>query len=470
MAVIDRERALRAAQEIGARIGPSKVLADAEMVAPFAGDESDMPAVMPSAVVRADGPDDVVATLEIAARLGVPVSPRGAGTGKTGGAIPDHGGLVLATQRMARLKEIDRKNRLAIVEPGMITGELHAAVEAEGLFYPPDPNSLESCAIGGNVAENAGGPRAFKYGVTRDYVLGLECVLMGGQRLSVGRRTIKGVTGYDLTALLVGSEGTLAVFTELWLRLVPRPAETRTALVIFADPAAAGRGVAALVEAGLTPSVMELLDDACLAVIRARGTVPVPEHANALLLIEVDGEASSLEGELERVGDACTRAGALDVLVARSGADRRALWAARRDLSNSLRASHRFKISEDIVVPRTAVAAMIARTREIGAAHGLQVATYGHAGDGNLHSNFLWDDESQRPAVDAAVEDLFRLTVSLGGTLSGEHGIGLQKAPYLPLEQSAELIDVQRRIKAVFDPKDLLNPGKIFPRAAHGAC
>jgi glycolate oxidase len=468
--VIDRERALRAASEIGARIGPSQVLTDDEMVVPFAGDESEMPPVMPSGVVRARNADDVAAALEVAARLEVPVSPRGAGTGKTGGAIPDHGGLVLATAGMARLKDIDRKNRIAVVEPGVITGELHAAVEAEGLFYPPDPNSLAACAIGGNVAENAGGPRAFKYGVTREYVLGLECVLMGGQRLTVGRRTVKGVTGYDVTALLVGSEGTLGVFTELWLKLLPKPVETMTALAIFSDAAAAGRGVAAIIAAGLTPSVLELLDETCLDVIRAAGAVPVPAHANALLLLEVDGEGQAVPRALERVGEACVQAGALDVLVARSGSDRRTLWAARRELSSSLRRSHRHKISEDIVVPRTAVSETIARTREIGAAGGLVVATYGHAGDGNLHSNFLWDDASQQPQVDAAVEQLFRLTMKMGGTLTGEHGIGSQKAPYLHLEQSAELIDLQRRIKGVFDPKGLLNPGKIFPKTGHGAC
>lgn len=468
--MIDRDRALEAASEIGVRIGASQILTDEDMMVPFAGDESEMPAVMPTAVVRARTADDVAAALEIAARLDVPVSPRGAGTGKTGGAIPDHQGLVLATGPMARLKDIDRKNRIAIVEPGLITGELHAAVEAEGLFYPPDPNSLSSCAIGGNVAENAGGPRAFKYGVTREYVLGLECVLMGGQKLTVGRRTVKGVTGYDMTALLCGSEGTLAVFTELWLKLLPKPIETMTALAIFSDAAAAGRGVAAIVAAGLTPSVLELLDDTCLDVIRKVGTVPVPQNANALLLLEVDGEGEAVSRDLERVGEACVEAGALDVLVAQSGSDRRTLWAARRELSATLKRSHKHKISEDIVVPRTAVSETIARTREIGAAEGLVVATYGHAGDGNLHSNFLWDDDSQQPQVDAAVEQLFELTMKMGGTLTGEHGIGTQKAPYLHLEQSPELIELQRRIKGVFDPKGLLNPGKIFPRTGHGAC
>ncbi|MBI2898145.1 MAG: FAD-binding protein [Deltaproteobacteria bacterium] len=468
--MLRRERALVAAAEIGRRIGPSRVLTDEELVASYAGDESEVPPVIPAAVVRAETSDDVVATLEVASQHEVPVTPRGAGTGKSGGAIPDHGGLVLATQRIARLKQIDRANRIAIVEPGMITGELHAAVEAEGLFYPPDPNSLESCALGGNVAENAGGPRAFKYGVTREYVLGLEAVLMGGQRLSVGRRTVKGVTGYDLTALFVGSEGTLAVFTELWLRLVPRPPRTATALALFSDAAAAGRAVAAIVAAGLTPSVLELLDEESLAAIRARGAVPVPARATALLLIEVDGEAELVELELERAAEACEAAGAVEVLVAQEASQRRALWAARRELSRSLKAAHLHKIAEDIVVPRTAVPEMIARTREIGRAHGLVVATYGHAGDGNLHSNFLWDDPSLSPEVERAVEELMRLAVEMGGTLSGEHGIGLQKAPFLAYEQSPQLIDLQRQVKAVFDPKGLLNPGKIFGRSGHGAC
>ena len=465
-----RERTLRAAIEIERAIGESRVLTDADLLVPYGSDDSEAPARVPDAVVRATSADDVVHVLAAAQKHGVPVTPRGAGTGRTGGAIPVDGGIVLATDRKAQIHEIDRANLFAVVDPGVVTGSLQEAVEAQGLFYPPDPNSLDSCALGGNVAENAGGPRAFKYGVTREYVLGLEVVLMGGTRLRTGRRTVKGVTGYDVTALLVGSEGTLGVFTELWLRLVPQPAAVATALVIFPDVRTAGEGVAAIVAAGVVPRVLELMDDVCLAVVRAKGGVGIPESAGSILLVEVDGPADRLEAEMERVADACTRVGARDVLVTQSAAESRRLWAARRVLSHSLRDSRAHKIAEDIVVRRSRIPEMLAAARAIGEKHRLDVATYGHAGDGNLHTNFLWDDPDAGPRVEAAVRELFQVTLDLGGTLSGEHGIGILKAPFLPMEQSPELIDLQTRIKAAFDPKGLMNPGKIFPRSGHGAC
>jgi glycolate oxidase len=384
--------------------------------------------------------------------------------------VPVVQGVVLDTLALASVKEIDRENLLCVVEPGVITGRLHELVEAEGLFYPPDPNSLESCALGGNVAENAGGPRAFKYGVTRDYVLGLEAVTMDGTRLRTGKRTVKGVTGYDVTALLVGSEGTLAVFTEATLRLIPRPPEVRTLLALFRTPVEAGAAVSAIVAAGLLPRCLELLDRECCAAVRESGKAQIPEAAGALLIIEVDGEGPALEAQMERVGGACADAGALEVLVARHGGDRAKLWQARRAMSHALRARARFKLSEDIVVPRSKLGAMLARVEQIGAAHGLRLPAYGHAGDGNLHVNFLWDDASERARVEHAIEEVFRTTVAFGGTLTGEHGLGVLKMPYLPLEQSEELIELQRRIKGVFDPRGLLNPGKMFPPRGHRVC
>jgi glycolate oxidase len=449
------------------RLGPSKVLTAADACAPYESDESDVQGRPADAVVLAASADDVAVTLEIAADLDVPVTPRAAGTGRTGGAVPVAGGIVLATGALAQIKEIDRANLIAIVEPGVITGDLHAAVEREGLFYAPDPNSLDSCMIGGNLAENAGGPRAFKYGVTRDWVLGLRACLVGGRPLSVGKRTVKGVTGYDLTALLVGSEGTLAVFTEATLRLTPKPPGLATALALFADVRAAALAVGAIVGAGIVPRCLEMLDAPTLDAVRGAG-VAVDPRAGAMLLIEVDGEAA--EATLMRVGEialACARC--VDVVVAQDGAQRDRLWAARRSLSRATRKLARHKLSEDVVVPRSRIADLLDRTDEIGAATGIRHLTYGHAGDGNLHVNFLWDDDGERPAVDRAIELLMRATLKLGGTLSGEHGIGVAKAQYLPLEQSGEVIAVQRDIKRVFDPKGLLNPGKIFPNG-HGGC
>src|SRR5580658_8917269 len=314
----------RAKIELERRIGPSKVLTAVEACLAYASDDSDVEGRAPDAVVIAATASDVAATLAVAQSCDVPVTPRAGGTGRTGGAVPVAGGIVLATHALARLKEIDRANLIAVVEPGVITGELHAAVEKEGLFYAPDPNSLESCMLGGNIAENAGGPRAFKYGVTRDWVLGLEVVLVGGRVLRTGKRTVKGVTGYDVTALLVGSEGTLGVFTEAILRLVPKPPAIATVLALFADVGAAADAVGAIVAAGVVPRCLELLDAATLDAVRAAG-VAVDTRAGAMLLVEVDGDGS--ERALERVGEAAAaQEGSIDVLVAQDAGQRDRLW------------------------------------------------------------------------------------------------------------------------------------------------
>ncbi len=452
------------------RLGGSKVDVTEARCLAYARDESEAIGRVPDVVVTAERAEDVALTLAIAEEHGVPVTPRAGGTGRTGGAVPVAGGIVLRTDRLAQIKEIDRADMLCVAEPGVITGDLHAACEKEGLFYPPDPNSWQTCMLGGNVAENAGGPRAFKYGVTRDYVLGVEVALMGGRVLRPGRRTVKGVTGYDVTALLVGSEGTLGVFTEVTLRLVPKPPEVTTILALFADVHACGEAVSAIVAAGLVPRCLELLDAATLGAVRAAG-VAVDPRAGAMLLIEVDGEAAAVEPAVERLGEVVARGrGVVDLLVAQDAAQRDRLWEARRGLSRATRKLAKFKLSEDVVVPRSRVPALLGRVDAIGAATGVRHLTYGHAGDGNLHVNFLWDDDDERPAVDRAVESLMRATVELGGTLSGEHGIGVSKAAYLPLEQSADLIALQRDLKRVFDPRDLLNPGKIFPAPGHAAC
>ena len=456
--------------ELSRRLGDSKVQVSTEQRAAYARDESEAVGMEPDVVVIAGSADDVAATLEIAARHGVPVTPRAGGTGRTGGAVPVAGGIVLATHALRRIKEIDPRDLIAVVEPGVITGDLHAACEKEGLFYPPDPNSLKDCMIGGNVAENAGGPRAFKYGVTREYVLGLDVCLMGGRRLRTGRRTAKGVTGYDVTALMVGSEGTLGVFTEITLRLVPKPPEVATLLALFDDVHASGAAVSAIVAAGIVPRCLELMDKATLEAVRGSG-VAIDARAGALLLIELDGDAGAIESTLGRLGDLLAGCrGMLELLVAQDAAQRARLWEARRALSPATRRLAKHKLSEDVVVPRSRVGDLLTAVDVIGRNTGVRHLTYGHAGDGNLHVNFLWNDDSERPAVDTAIEALMRKTIDLGGTLSGEHGIGLTKAAYLPIEQSPELIAVQRDLKRVFDPQDLLNPGKIFPASGHGGC
>jgi glycolate oxidase len=385
----------------------------------------------------------------------------------TGGALPVRGGLVLSTERMKRIVDISVDDRIAIVEPGVINADLQAAVEAESMFYAPDPASLAMCSMGGNVAENAGGPRAFKYGVTRDWTLGLVVTLMGGETLRLGRKTPKGVTGYDLTALFVGSEGTFGVTSEITVKLVGRPEGVGTLVAIMPDAMTAGRAVSAIIRKGYRPRALELLDRATIDHIRPKAAFTFPEGAGALVLIELDGEPEGLEASLLRAGQLCEELGATEVIVARDDADRERLWGARRGCSKALREAHAFKLSEDIVVPPGSIAEMLARVDAVAAKERLTTATFGHAGDGNLHVNVLTDENHKDPAVAARIQNalggVFRAALDLGGTLSGEHGIGIAKARYMAWEQSEEVIGWQRRLKHLWDPQDLLNPGKIFP-------
>ena len=469
---VDPQRAERAAILLDRALGASKVLTARDACEPFVRDESEALGEIPDIVVHATSPDDIATTLRIASEVGVPVTPRAGGSGRTGGAVPVCAGIVLATAGMTSIKEIDRTDLLTVIEPGVILSELQDAVEREGLFFPPDPSSATYCCIGGNVAANAGGPRAFKYGSVNRYVLGLEAILMDGTRIKTGRRTMKGVTGYDLTSLMVGSEGTLAVFSEITLRLVPKPASVSTLLALFDHVRGAGEAVRQIVAAGLVPRCLELLDATTLGALRRMG-VPVDERAGAMLLIEVDGDPTTCEIEMQRVGDACTEAKAIDVLVAQDAAQRDRLWKARKEMSRAVRLLTKHKLSEDVVVPRSRLVDLLNEVDHISERTGVKMLSYGHAGDGNLHVNFLWNEPDEMPSVERAIEQLFRSVVAMRGTLSGEHGIGVLKAPYLPLEQSDELIGVQRRIKATLDPMGLLNPGKIFPtlgQAGHGSC
>jgi glycolate oxidase len=459
--------------EIERALGSGRVVTDADVLASYAKDESEADPRQPDAVVRVHSTAEVAAVMRAASKHRVPITPRAGGTGRTGGAVPLAGGIVLAFEQMNRIKGIEQGDMIAVVEPGVITGQLHAAVEAQQLFYPPDPNSLTTCALGGNVAENAGGPRALRYGSTRDWVLGMTVVTAGGEVLQLGKRTVKGVTGYDLTSLMVGSEGTLGVITEITLKLIPKPRGLATLLALLPDLPTAGRAVGAALSRGLLPRCMELLDERTLALVRSEAGLPLAAAARALLLLELDGDEGALEAQVELCGNALTEVGAIEVLVARHSGERERLWAARRELSRALRKVAANKLAEDVVVPRSRIPDLIDRCQAISEQSGIPMPAYGHAGDGNIHVNFLWNDPSEKPKVDRAVEAMFKETIALGGTLSGEHGIGILKAPYLPLEQSPELIALQERIKALFDPQNILNPGKIFPSHLsrfHGAC
>lgn len=451
------------------KLGPSKVLHLPESCERFSRDESEAEGRVPDLVVLAETLDDIRDTLTVSVEARVPLTARGAGTGRTGGAVPVAGGIVLDTTRMNQIKEIDRGDLVAVVAPGVILKDLHAAAEREGLFYPPDPNSWETCMLGGNIAENAGGPRAFKYGVTRDYVLGLETTLMGGTTLRTGRRTVKGVAGYDMTALFVGSEGTLGVFSEITLKLIPKPETVFTLMGLFGAARDATVAVEAMIRRGVVPRCLELTDSGSLDAMRAQG-VGIDASARAMLLIDLDGDMTTCERDMERVGEACDEAKAIEVLVAQDASQRDRLWAARRELSHAIRNMAKNKLAEDVVVPRSRITDLMDAVERSGQEYGVRTLAYGHAGDGNLHVNFLWDDDEDVPKVHKAIEAMMRHVIEMRGTISGEHGIGVLKIPFLPWEQSAELIAVQKGIKDQLDPLGLLNPGKIFAPGGHKAC
>lgn len=421
---------------------------------------------MPDLVVRPGSTAEIAAIAQLCHETGTPLVPRGGGTGYSGGAVPVRGGIVLSLERLNRILEIDEGNLLAIVEPNVITGDLQDAVERVGLFYPPDPASLRMCTIGGNVAECAGGPRAFKYGVTRQYILGLEAVLPTGEIIHTGGKVVKNVVGYDLTQLIVGSEGTLAIVTKVIVRLIPKPAAVATLRATFGSIAAAVDAVAGLVRARVVPATMELIDRQSLdAVARAQGTQALaPAGTEAMLLIEVDGQPEQVGVDVERVAAACLEAGATDVRRAATDAEREELWRVRREISFGLLTIAPVKLNHDIVVPKARIPELFALVASLQRQFGLPMPSFGHVGDGNIHVNIMLaagDDEAMARAR-AAEAALFRGVVALEGAISGEHGIGLTKAPYLRLALDDATIALMQRIKQAFDPRGILNPGKIF--------
>ena len=448
---------------LAARFDDDRLLEDPQQLEKYAEDWSSAGAYMPDLVVRASTPEDVQAVLAAATEHRVPVTPRGLGTGKAGGALPIYGGIVLSMERMNHIGKVSVSDMQVSAGPGAITGHIMAAAEAEGLFYPPDPNSLDICSIGGNVACNAGGPRAVKYGTTKHYVRAVQVVLPTGQVVDFGQRTAKSSTGYAMSDLVVGSEGTLGIITEVTLRLIPKPAAVQTALVAFSNAVTASKALTAVLAAGIVPRTLELLDHHALDAVRAKTPGRFPEDAGSVIILETDGrtEAQAFE-DLERSAEVCLAHGALDVQLAQDSAQRERIWAPRRILSVTLKETAPRKISEDIVVPRSQIPAMLAAVTRIGEQRRLRVAAYGHAGDGNLHVNILFDDAGADRA-EQAVRDVIHETIRLGGTISGEHGIGLLKRDFLALEQTEDLLAVQRALKATLDPHNILNPGKVLP-------
>jgi glycolate oxidase len=420
----------------------------------------------PDAVVLPADTKEVAAVVGLCARHRVPIVPRGAGTGYTGGAVPTQGGIVLSLERMNRILEIDEANLIAVVEPHVVTGDLQAAVERVGLFYPPDPASLKESVIAGNVAECAGGPRAFKYGTTKQYVLGLEVVLPTGEVIRTGGKVVKNVVGYDLTHLIVGSEGTLGVITQVVLRLVPKPPVQSTLRATFTDVESAVQAVINVIRARVVPAAVELIDGDSLEAVAQYLQVRLlaPQGTAAMLLLEVDGVPPAVEEEAGRVEEACRDAGATEVLRARDEEERQELWRVRRELSRSLKMITPLKYNHDVVVPKGRIPELFALVREIRDEFNLRIPCFGHAGDGNIHVNIMVDPNNQAEIARARVAErrLFTGVVSLEGSISGEHGIGFAKAPFLGLELSPEAIALMKRVKRAFDPHDILNPGKIF--------
>ncbi len=418
---------------------------------------------LPDAVMFPENTDDVVRVMKIASENRIPVIPRGAGSGLTGGSVPVNGGIVLSFESMNRIKKIDTENLTAVVEPGVITGELHRRVEDVGLFYPPDPASLDFCTIGGNVAENAGGLRAVKYGVTRDYVLGLEVVLSDGSIIKPGLETVKGVVGYDLVRLLVGSEGTLGVITEIILKLIPKPRAKVTFLASFKSVGSALNSVTQIFKEGILPSAIEFIDRLCIGLINNYLNLGIPSDAQALLLLEDDGNMESVRCNAEIIERVLNKNGAFNVERADSYERSQQLWRARRSISPSLARLAPFKLNEDVTVPRSRLSELLSETYRIGEKYSVKVANFGHAGDGNIHVNVLYSSPQEKERAYEAVKEIMEKTVELNGTISGEHGVGLAKKPFINIELDEERLKVMKKIKEIFDPKGILNPGKIFP-------
>ena len=419
---------------------------------------------LPDVVVYAATTEQVSLVVKLANRWNVPVLPRGAGSGFTGGSLPVRGGIVLVLTRMDRILDIDTENLIAEVEPGVITAELQRQVEKLGLFYPPDPASKEFSTMGGNVAECAGGPRCVKYGVTKDYILGLEIVTPTGDIIKTGGRTLKNVVGYDLTKLFVGSEGTLGIATRIIVKLLPKPAAKKTMLVQFVSIDGAAQSVSAIIGAKIIPTTLEFMDAATIDCIRGASTFPLSEQCRAILIIEVDGDIQVLDRQVQQILAVIEPFGILHTRIAETEDESEEIWQVRRIVSPSLRKVNPDKFNEDIVVPRSKVPDMIRALERISRDYGVAIVNFGHAGDGNIHVNVMVDlkEQGMSEKIDKVMDEVFSAAVKLKGAISGEHGIGTSKAKYMQMELDVATISYMQRIKAALDPKNILNPGKIF--------
>lgn len=451
-------------EELRIAIGEKYIYTDPERLEAYNFDGTE-PRFLPDLVVEPETTEQISELMKLATRYRIPVIPRGAATGLSGGALAIQGGIILSSLRMNKILEIDEVNMIASVQPGVINLHLHEAVEAKGLYYPPDPASYETSSIGGNIAEDAGGPHCYKYGTTRDYVLGLKVVLPDGTILSTGVKTRKGVVGYDLTNLIIGSEGTLAIVTEAYMKLIPLPAKIISLLTFFPDTRSLVATLFGITKNRIVPAALEFLDPACVELIRNRIPITIPRDSASLLIIDLDGEPGELEKQIEIVGETCLEHGAVDVLIADSSERRKGLWDVRRKLRDLIKEGNKFKRAEDVTVPIGNIPELIIGCKKISQKFDLNNFNFGHLGDGNVHVNLVHVEKNEQiiKKAEKAAEEIFRLVLKMEGTISGEHGIGITKQPFLAMELSERSIQIQKEIKKVFDPFNILNPGKIFP-------
>ena len=454
--------------ELTSIVGEKNMITSYEDLFCFAYDASfvypDMKKDIPGAVVFPHTAEEISRILKIANREKIPVIPRGSGTNVTGGTVSIGDAIIVNLTRMNKILEIDRKNLVAVIEPGVITGQFQQEVEKLGLYYPPDPASLAVSTMGGNVAECAGGPHGVKYGVTKDYVLGLEIVIPTGEILYTGGKTLKNVTGYDMTKLFTGCEGTLGIITKIIVKLIPLPEAKKTMMAIFSELDDASEAVAEIIAGGVIPTTLELLDNIYIRNIEEYVHIGLPVDAEALLLIEVDGDPDILDKQIKKIETICMRVNAVRIDVAQTPEEANDLWRARRSAFGSLARLAPTIIGEDATVPRNKIPVLVKKTREIAKKYDLTIAILGHAGDGNLHATILADEQNkeQMARVDKAASEIFQATVELGGSLSGEHGIGRGKSKFITMQIGETGLEVQRRIKLALDPNNILNPGVMF--------
>jgi glycolate oxidase len=445
-------------------LGKNKVLdSDAELLC-YSYDATPLLSHKPDVVTLVDSEEDIRLVLEFAAQEGLPVTTRGSGTGLSGGSVPVNRGILIVTTSMNRVIEIDAHDMSATVEPGVITANLHALVEAEGLFYPPDPGSMKISTVGGNVAENAGGLRGLKYGVTGDYVLSLDTYFIDGSKVRYGTKCLKDVAGYNLTKFLVGTEGTIGIFSRIVLKLIPKPKTKTTFLALYDDIVDAARTVSAIISRKVIPSTLELMDSVTINCVEDHVNIGLPRDVEALLLIETDGHPEVVREEAEIIREACTANGVRSLRIAANARESEELFTARRNALTSLARVKPTTILEDVTVPRPAIPEMMVTIKQAAEQYGITIGTFGHAGDGNLHPTCLTDerDKEEIRRVEQAYEVIFEKAIALGGTISGEHGTGISKAKYLPKMVGPKAVEIMKRIKHAFDPENRLNPGKIF--------